>query len=229
MRTPVALVLLTAAGFGVGLAAGYRMPRGCMPMPPPASVRSEFRDITRAGYALASSRPELWNEINAKLEKLRPEMDAFRKKINEIDGDFRTQFEAGLTAEQKQKIAEMQRRRERNRDSANAKESAKTAAPEATPVAKPPAPAAPRNDKPERPRVIYEADSLVSALVFVPLSLDYFTDEFGLDANQQVRTKELLFERRRRFLELADTTPPPSMQLLRIADIIRKAQSEEKK
>ena len=41
---------------------------------------SEFREITRAGPALASSRPELWREINAELEKLRPEMDAFRKK-----------------------------------------------------------------------------------------------------------------------------------------------------
>jgi hypothetical protein len=232
MRTPVALVLLTTTGFGVGLGTGYWMNRNCkLAPPPPSSVLSEFRNITRAGTALALStaRPELWAEINAELEKLRPEMDAFRGKLEEMDGEFRTQFEAFLSPEQRKKLAEIQPpRREANRDSAKAKESAKEPAKDANPPA-PGAPAAPATPKPSRVRLGFESEWLVSQLVFVPCALERYTYDLALDATQQARLRELLLERRKRFIELADATPPPSMQLLRIADIIRRAQTEEKK
>ena len=237
MRTPLTLVLLTAAGFGIGLGAGYWMSRTCKPMPPPASVFSEFRDITRAGPSLSSARPELWREINAELEKLRPEMDAFRKKVQAIDGEFNAQFETILQPEQRLKLAEMQRRRPPARDAAKvqepgkepAKEPANAAPPATAPsteVAKssPPAPRAER-----APRVIYESDGLVSQMVFLPLTVERFTQQLGLDAAQQARLRELLLVRRTKFLELADATPPPSLQLWRIAEVIKKAEAEQKK
>ena len=184
MRTPLALALLTAAGFGVGLGAGYWLARTCRPMPPPASVFSEFRAITRAGPSLASARPELWREINAELEKLRPEMDAFRKKIDAIDGEFYAQFETILKPEQRQKLADMQRRREPGREAAKGKESGKETAKEAEkepaksakPAAAPTAegaksnPSAPRGERP--PRAFFESDGLVALMVFVPLTIE---------------------------------------------------------
>jgi len=237
MRTPLALVALTAAGFGAGLGAGYWMSHTCKPMPPPASVLSEFREITRAGPALASSRPELWREINAELEKLRPEMDAFRKKLKAIDGEFDAQFETILQPEQRQKLAEMQRRRDAGREAtkgrepgkAPAKESAATAIPAATPgteVGKG-NPSAPRSER--APKVFFEEGWLVSQMVFLPITVERFTQQLGLDATQQARLREFLLVRRTKFLELADATPPPSLQLLRIADIIKKAEAEQKK
>ena len=237
MRTPLALALLTAAGFGVGLGAGYWLARTCRPMPPPASVFSEFRAITRAGPSLASARPELWREINAELEKLRPEMDAFRKKIDAIDGEFYAQFETILKPEQRQKLADMQRRKELGRDAAKGRESGKEAAKEPAKAAKPAgAPAAdvaksaPTASRGERSlRMVYESDGLVSGLVFVPFTAERFTQQLGLDATQQARLRELLLTRRTRFLELADATPPPSLQLWRIAEVINKAEAEQKK
>jgi len=88
MRTPLALALLTAAGFGVGLGAGYWMASTCKPMPPPTSMFSEFRDITRAGRRWPLP-PELWRGSTANWKKLRPEIDAFRKKLQVIDGEFK--------------------------------------------------------------------------------------------------------------------------------------------
>jgi hypothetical protein len=239
MRTPLALVLLTTAGFGIGLGAGYQMARTCKPMPPPASVFSEFRDITRAGPSLASSRPDLWREINAELEKLRPEMEAFRKKLQAIDGEFNAGFASILQPEQRQKLADLQRRRDPGREAGKGREPPKEPAKEPAPPVKPVAatttaaepakngPPAPKGERP--PRMIYEWDGLVSSLVFVPLTAEKFTQQLGLDASQQARLRELLFVRRTRFLELADATPPPSMQLLRISEIIRKAEAEQKK
>ena len=237
MRTPLALALLTAAGFGVGLGAGYWLARTCRPMPPPASVFSEFRGITRAGPSLASARPELWREINAELEKLRPEMDAFRKKLEVIDGEFNAQFEAILKPEQRQKLADMQRRREPGRDASKGKESGKEPAKEPAKATKPTAAPATEAAKSATPvargerslRMIYESDGLVSGLVFVPFTAERFTQQLGLDATQQARLRELLLARRTRFLELADATPPPSMQLWRIAEVIHKAETEQKK
>jgi hypothetical protein len=237
MRTPLALVLLTTAGFGIGLGAGYWMSRTCKPMPPPASVFSEFRDITRAGPSLSSARPELWREINAELENLRPEMDAFRKKVQAIDGEFNADFETILLPEQRQKLADMQRRRDPGRDAAKGREPGKEPAKEpakAAPPAAAPGPEAAKSNPPavrsERaPRVIYESDGLVSQMVFLPMTVERFTQQLGLDATQQARLREFLLVRRTKFLELADATPPPSLQLLRIADIIRKAEAEQKK
>jgi hypothetical protein len=241
MRTPLALALFTAAGFGVGLGAGYWMASTCKPMPPPASMFSEFRDITRAGPSLASSRPEFWREINAELEKLRPELDAFRKKLDAIDGEFGAEFEAILKPEQRQKLADMQRRREPGRETAKGKEpgketakeaekepakSAKPAVASATEAAKSNSSAS-RGERP--PRAFFESDGLVALTVFVPLTIERYTQQLGLDAAQQVRLRELLVVRRARCLELADATPPPSMQLLRISESIRKAEAEQKK
>jgi len=61
-----------ASGSAPGI--GWRAPATHAP---PASHVHEFRDITRAGPSLAVSRPEFLREINAELEKLRPELDAF--------------------------------------------------------------------------------------------------------------------------------------------------------
>ena len=237
MRTPLTLVLLTAAGFGAGLGAGYWMSHTCKPMPPPASVFSEFRAITRAGPSLASARPELWREINAELEKLRPEMDAFRKKLKAIDGEFDAQFETILQPEQRQKLAEMQKHRDPGREATKGREPGKEPAKEPAKAEKPAvapgseaaksSPSAPRSER--APKVIYESDGLVSQMIFLPLTVERFTQQLGLDATQQARLRELLLVRRTKFLELADATPPPSLQLLRIADIIRKAEAEQRK
>jgi hypothetical protein len=61
-------------------------------------------------------------------------------------------------------------------------------------------------------------------MVFVPYTKERFTLALGLNTEQQTRLQELLLLRRERFLKLSDDSPPPSLQLSRIADIIRQAE-----
>lgn len=252
-------VLLTTAVFGGGLAAGLWIGSNRVPAtPPPAWLYSEFNDITRPGLQiqdLIQSRPDLWKEINAELLQLKPRIDEFRGHIHDIDSDFRRDFEAILNEEQKARLSEAQLKRELPRIFTNftpapsapasaantgatketdkalsdAKPAVNTSVAKATvattPPAVPPTPAAA-----SAPRVYHErSDGLVSSFVFVPYTSAKFSEVLDLDDDQEEKLNLLLAERRSRFLRLCDDTPPPSLQLNRIAEIIRKArQSAEK-
>jgi hypothetical protein len=283
----IAFVLLTAGVFGGGLAAGLWIGSNRVPAtPPPAWLYSEFNEITRPGLQIQSliqSRPDLWTEINAELRQLKPRIDEFRAHVHEIDMDFRRDFEAILTEEQKLRLAQAQQDRTLPRihtewpkaaqpaspsegksaapagkvpavaattPAASAPSSAAVPAPAtpaaaATPAPKPaatatsapataaaatkpptstPASAAPAPASP--PRIYHErSDGLVSSFVFVPYTSAKFSEVLDLDEDQEEKLNLLLAERRTRFLRLCDDTPPPSLQLNRIADIIRRAQA----
>jgi hypothetical protein len=193
--------------------------------------------------------------------------------VHEIDMDFRRDFEAILTEEQKLRLAQAQQDRTLPRihtewpkaaqpaspsegksaapagkvtavaattPAASAPSSAAVPAPAtpaaaATPAPKPaaaatkpptstPASAAPAPASP--PRIYHErSDGLVSSFVFVPYTSAKFSEVLDLDEDQEEKLNLLLAERRTRFLRLCDDTPPPSLQLNRIADIIRRAQA----
>ena len=255
MKKPTALVLLTTAGFGIGLGVGLWIGVNHVPTPPPpAWLFSEFKNVTRPGMSLArlvQARPNLWRAINAELQALRPQMDDFRSELEAIDGDFRREFEAILSESQKQRLEEAQKRRELPRLVAKdpKKEAAKTTSAPSAPAPAPAAPeagaasasaasataatkpAAPAPGKPadyeKSPRIFYEAiDGMVASFVFIPYTLERFTQVLSLDERQQVRLRDLLLARRNRFVALADEMAPPSLQLSRIADLIRKAEAE---
>lgn len=247
MNNRIALVLTTVAVFGGGLAAGLWIGRNQVPAtPPPAWLYSEFSEISAPGGRLQDiiqDRPDLWREINAELRELRPRIDAFRKQLRDIDDDFRRDFEAILSEDQRKRLVEAQRGRRLPHFSTSFKDPAAAAAPapapapstaavsETKPAApKPTTPAAPAAPKPEsQPRLFTErSDGLVSSFVFVPYTGARFADLLTLDEEQEEKLNLMLAERRTRFLRLCDDMPPPSLQLNRIADIIRRAQAEAK-
>lgn len=245
MKNRVILVVMTAAVFGGGLAAGLWIGRNEVPAtPPPAWLYSEFNDITTPGtriQEIIQSRPDLWREINAELRQLKPRIDEFRARLKDIDSDFRRDLEAVLTDEQKTRLAEAQARREiprfnaplaastagQTRAQANAPKQADkpAAAPSATQT-----PASAATSRPEPTPRLYtdRSDGMVSSFVFVPYTTARFVDVLGLDEDQEEKLNVLLTERRTRFLQLCDDMPPPSLQLNRIADIIRKGQAADK-
>jgi hypothetical protein len=239
MKKSTALVLLTVAGFVVGLGTGLWIGLNTTtPPPPPAWLFSEFRNVSTPGTTLQNlvqSRPELWSEIHAELQTLKPQIDAYRAKLEKIDGDFRADLEVLLTEEQKIRFAEAQKKRELPRlMSAPAPQ---TKAPAAS-VATTPPPAAPSpklaeapKPKIERaPRTLQESsDGLVSSMVFVPYTQERFTQVLGLSEAQEDRLRQLLITRRERFLQISDEVPPPSLQLSRIADIIKRVAAEPAK
>jgi len=247
MNNRIALVLTTVAVFGGGLAAGLWIGRNQVPAtPPPAWLYSEFSEISAPGGRLQDiiqDRPDLWREINAELRELRPRIDAFRKQLRDIDDDFRRDFEAILSEDQRKRLVEAQRGRRLPHFSTSFKDPAAVAAPAPAPATSPAAvsetkpaapkptpPAAPAAPKPEpQPRLFTErSDGLVSSFVFVPYTGARFADLLTLDEEQEEKLNLMLAERRTRFLRLCDDMPPPSLQLNRIADIIRRAQAEAK-
>lgn len=242
MKKPVALIALTTAGFAAGLGVGLWIGLNHVPTPPPpAWVFTEFKNVTRPGMTLArlvQARPNLWRAINAELQALRPQIEDFRNEIETIDSDFRRDLEAILSDAQKQRLELAQKQKELPRLAVKdpKKETPPTPAPApAAPAAKPPAAPAPspavaaaaKVEPDKQPKVYWEAiDGMVAGLIFVPYTHERFTQVLSLDERQQVRLRDLLNARRTRFLALADEMAPPSLQLSRIADLIRKAEAE---
>jgi len=64
-------------------------------------------------------------------------------------------------------------------------------------------------------------EGMTSAIV-VPLTLEHLTTALQLDDGQKAAVRQLLLERREKFLALIDSTPPPSIGLSRLAPIINK-------
>jgi hypothetical protein len=59
-------------------------------------------------------------------------------------------------------------------------------------------------------------------LTFVSWSMENLTAELQLAPTQQEAIRALLLERRQKFLELVDRTPPPSLRLLSLAETVRR-------
>lgn len=246
MNRTLGLVILTAGGFAAGLSAGLWMGRNQIPTPPPpAWLYSEFNDITRPGSSiqqLVQDRPDLWREINAELVDLKPRIDAFRGRLHEIDSDFRRDLDAILNENQRKKLIQLQQRRELPRVFTNFSTPAAQApkSPAATPAttaapaspAKPTVPTSVSNSTPRppsTPKVFHErTDGMVASFVFTPYTQARFAQALDLDEEQEEKLGLLLAERRTRFLKLCDDSPPPSLQLNRIAEIIRRAEQEKK-
>lgn len=264
MKKPLALALLTTAGFACGLGVGLWIGVNHVPTPPPpAWVFSEFRNVTRPGMSLArlvQARPNLWRAINAELQSLRPQMEGFKLELETIDGDFRRDLDALLNDNQKKRLEEAIKRKElprlvlkKDAPAPAATVAAKPAAGTSSPAAatdggtkaseavqkSAPAPAqpkaaanaAPAKEEVERqPKIFFEAiDGTVASFVFIPYTHERFTQLLGLDERQQVRLRDLLLARRARFMALADEQAPPSLQLNRIAELIRKEEAEDAK
>ena len=51
-------------------------------------------------------------------------------------------------------------------------------------------------------------------------TLDRMTEELALKPDQRAAVHRLLLERREKFLQLVDTSPPPSLKLGRIAPLV---------
>lgn len=229
MKKVLLLILLTAAAFGAGLGAGLWSIRHCSPVPrPPTSLFSEFWDVTRPGSTLQSlvkSRPELASTVNCELEKLRPDIDAFRMKMRAIETDFRTQVGAMLRPDQQARFAALQKRHDPTRALVKAATSPAPAAQEApAPAVNPPA--TPGRDT-KVTRMYFDSIEAITAIVCTSYTLERYACALQLDAAQKEQLLPLLRARRDRFIELVDAESPPSMKLGYIAEFILQSEAAE--
>ncbi len=201
------IAILTVLILGAGFLAGVWYERQ-RPLPgPPSPLMAELGGT--AGRPGPENRPPAPPAINraklaAEIERLRPQIDDFKRRMDEIDASFDRDFLRLLSPEQNEKQATWQKRRLAT--------SAK---------ADPPATTQPLTDDEiiklqERP--LY----YLMSRVIVAMRLESFTHDLKLDADQQAKTRELLRQRREKFLVLLDSSPPPSLMLSRLAPLAQR-------
>jgi hypothetical protein len=203
MNRRLLVAISTAVVFILGYLVGVWHENNRPLPPPPSGIGAEF-SRTKLNYPYASRHDHAINrkELVARIEALKPQLEEFRSQLIAIDQAFSADFKKLLTKEQIARYEERTKRRE----------------------------ARPKGSKLDQPISDQEIDNLmweaparsIIGDVILPLRLDMLTREYKLDDQQKAHTADLLKVRRTKVLALIDSSPPPSVQLMRLAPYIQR-------
>jgi hypothetical protein len=164
----------------------------------------ELRDVPLSGTLNGQGQEtKALSQLQAEMERMKPDIEAFKKKLEPIKAEFRRSLEALLTPEQMTILKEF---RERG---------------SSTPSASAPPPRLTTDNTPHTWHGHAGLDAMFP-IVLVPITLDRLTDKLKLTPEQREDVRKLLVLRRQQFLELVDANPPPSMKLSKIAPMVPK-------
>jgi hypothetical protein len=204
-------VLVFAAGFGASIWTQRHGPLHG----PPVSLLGEVRD-RKVDVQLPLNDASTIAQINAEIERIKPDIDAFRQKLDAINQDLHQKIDALLTPAQREEFEKMHRHYvERQAERAKSSLPTVETLPSGGSVLK-------------LPFFTEPIEGMASAIV-VPLTLDHLATALQLDDRQKAAVHQLLLERREKFLALIDSTPPPSIGLSRLAPIINRLAAPENK
>ena len=192
-------VVVFLAGYGARV---WTEPRQVVPRAP-AALAQEFARPSGSGKKKETNRAKLV----AELQKLRPQIDSYQTQVSEIYAEFDREFAKILNPQQRAKFDANQKKWAEH----DAKKRAKLESERTTPMT-----------EEEIMRARERPMSDVYRMVTVTPYLDIRTKEYGLDPAQQASTRALLSLRRTKFIALLDATPPPSIQLSRLAPLIER-------
>ncbi|MBC7366275.1 MAG: hypothetical protein H7343_05590 [Undibacterium sp.] len=218
MKQRLLIAILTAAVFALGYFSGAWVER-TRPVPaPPAPLMAEFssKRAPAPGDARvpASARTPLNRaQLAAEIERLRPQIESYRQRIETIDADFDRDLAPLLTPHHWATYSAAQKSRA-ERVKKNAAELAAAVEPFT-------------DDQIDQLR----QRSLYGVLWMVAPSMkqDFLIKDLKIDAAQQAKTKELLRARREKFLAIVDSVPPPSIMLSRLAPAAQRIGTDPKK
>jgi hypothetical protein len=206
-RTFVAL--LTVAVFFGGYGARMLTERSRAVPPPPAALAHEYA-LTSEGSSKGRRKHDIDRaKLVAEIEKLRPQIEAYRAQVDEIYSEFDREFVKILDPEQREKFTANQKRWSEH-------------------IARRQADHKPLSDEDilrARERPMTELYWMVT----VTPRLDRLTREYELDAAQQSTARSLLSLRRSKFTALLDSTPHPSIRLSRLAPLLERVGVAEDK
>lgn len=202
MNQRVFVALLTVCGFVAGYAA-RSLTEPNQPVPPaPAALTREFMPPALSAAEKKNERQLDRAKLVAEIQKLRPQIEAYSARVQEIDSEFEREFVPLLGAAQREKYFVNQKK--------SAERDAKRAA---------------KRDLLSNEEIQREQDRSMTWIywkVTVTPRLEMLTKEYGLDANQQNATRALLALRRSKFIALFDSTPHVSIRLSRLAPLIER-------
>jgi hypothetical protein len=201
MRERFLAGLLTLAVFAAGFGAGLWAERHRPLPPPPGAFMGEFG--ARPGGRLPRG-PVNRAELSEQIDRLRPEMEAFRSHMTEIYAQFDRDIDTILTPEQKETYA---KRFKAHRGFG-------------------PPPEIASDDKPlsddQIELLLQRPFRTLAFVVVIPMTLERMTTDLKLDDAQRDKVKDLLRVRREKFVELVDIAPPPSLMLSRLAPLAQR-------
>lgn len=191
-------LLVVAVGFGAGVVYERQRP---VP-PPPGFFLGEFGAGGRTGQP---GDPINRAQLAAELAKLRPDIETFRTRAMAIENEFDRDLEPILTPAQRLSHAEWLRRREAER------QGSRSAAAEITPLT---------DD--QIAQLLQRPMHALLATIVLPMRLDQLNRDLKFDEGQRSKVRDLLRVRREKFLELIDSSPPPSVMLSRLAPMAQR-------
>jgi hypothetical protein len=196
------IALLTAIVFMAGYATRAWTQRRQNVPPPPAALASEFAVSAHSKQEKSRSADVDRAKLVAEIEKLRPQIEAYRAEVEEIYTEFDREFVKILNPEQREKfIANQKRWAEWNARRQSERK-----------------PLSDEDIMRARERPLTE----VYWMVTVTPRLERLTKEYNLDSAQQASARAQLSLRRTKFIALLDATPHPSIRLSRLAPLIER-------
>jgi hypothetical protein len=199
MRDRVLAALLTLAVFAVGFGAGTWAERH-RPLPgPPAAFMSEF-GAKPSPPAPAPNPPVNRAQLLEQIEKIRPEIESFRARTDEIYAQFDRDMLTVLTPEQDATYL----KKFRPQHASGTQDDVK-----------------PLSDE-EIERLLQRPLRTLAYFVVLPMTLDRMVTELKLDDSQRDKVRDFLRVRREKFIELVDSVPPPSLMLSRLAPVAQR-------
>jgi hypothetical protein len=201
MMQRVFIALLTASVFLAGYWVRMVTQSTNIVPPPPAGLASELGANQPEGKSKSS--PEVDRaKLLAEIEKIRPQIEAYRAQVDEIYTEFDREFAKILTPEQHKTFVVHQKRW-------------------SDLMAKRQADRKPLTDEDimrARERPLTE----VYWMVTITPRLERLTKEYQLTEQQHGTTRALLSMRRSKFMALLDSTPHPSIRLSRLAPMMER-------
>jgi hypothetical protein len=203
MRDRVLAALLTLAVFAAGFGAGLWAERH-RPFPaPPGAFMGEFG--ARPGHGPRNVPPVNRAELSEQIEKLRPEMEAFRARITEIYAQFDRDIDPILTPEQRGIYAKrFQAHRGFGPPPEIVADDEKTLTDD------------------QISQLLQRPFRTLAFFVVIPMTLERMSNDLKLDEPQKDKVRDLLRVRREKFIELVDSAPPPSLMLSRLAPLAQR-------
>jgi hypothetical protein len=210
MTSRVFIATITVVMFGAGYGARVWTERSRCQVPPAPALLGELTTPSKAAAVTAKplptpERPPNAAKLAAEIEAIRPQIEAFQKRMEEIDADMDKKLLALLKPEQMPLWEKMLKRRVEYRE----KEESVIVGNDLLTT---------EQIASMQQRPLYK----LLAVTVVPQRLVWLAGDLKLDEAQQVAAKEILRERRDKFLELVDSSPPPSLTLSRLVPLVQR-------
>ena len=209
MKQRLLIALFTALVFGAGFGSRMWIETDRALPPPPAPPGGEFvhAPLTPSGDAKPEPRrgPDRTKMI-ADIEQLRPQIDAYRVRLDEIEAEFQRDFFPVLNATQQEHYQAVRKKRTEDQAKKAAKQKESKVAADTSLLT---------DEQIERLRQRPLWNALYSVAITWPF--DRLNGEYKFDEEQPARVHALLSHHREKFLALVDSTPPPSITLSELA------------